>query len=133
MSYTKELDDINNILVEQIKNLNELIEKLIEENKKLNEKKSIVDENKCRELKKCLRNGDMIRHTYKPTNHTMTGIYDSKKDKIICGIDEYKSLNQFAGKHIEVENPNRTTSVNAWKECETKSDWVSMYDLPLLK
>ena len=84
----------------------------------------------CRDMAKCFTNGQRIRHTI-GINKTWTGTYDSSKNKILYD-GKTLSLNKFAESHYESERPDRTSNVNAWKECECEVDekWISTYTLP---
>ena len=84
----------------------------------------------CRDMAKCFTNGQRIRHTI-GINKTWTGTYDSSKNKIVYD-GKTLSLNKFAESHYESERPDRTSNVNAWKECECEVDekWISTYTLP---
>jgi hypothetical protein len=83
----------------------------------------------CRDMIKCFTHGQRIRHTI-GNNHTWIGIYDSYKNGIIYDDNTY-TLNKFAASHYETEKPERTSNVNAWKECECEVNgiWLSTYSL----
>ena len=50
------------------------------------------------------------------------GIYDSNTNTIKCDNYIFPTLHQFAKHHYARERPDRTSNVNAWKECEC---WVN--------
>jgi hypothetical protein len=83
----------------------------------------------CRDMAKCFKNEQRISHTI--GNKTRIGIYDSTKNGIIYD-GKILSLNKFAESHYESERPDRTSNVNAWKECkcELNGTWISTYCLP---
>ena len=88
---------------------------------------------KCRDSSKCFTNGQRIRHIIGITK-IWIGIYNSSKNEIICDEKIYQGrspLNQFAKSHYETERNDRTSSVNAWSECECELNgkWVSTYNL----
>jgi len=82
-----------------------------------------------RDMSKCFKNGQKIRHKI-DDNKIRVGTYDAKENEILYN-GEYYSLNKFAKSHYETEKPDRTPSVNAWKECECEVDgsWISTYSL----
>ena len=84
----------------------------------------------CRDMAKCFTNGQRIRHTIGITK-TWIGIYDSSKNGIIYD-QKILTLNKFASSHYELERPDRTPRVNAWKECECEVNgkWISTFYLP---
>jgi hypothetical protein len=84
----------------------------------------------CRDMAKCFTNGQRIRHTI-GINKTWIGMYDSATNRVVHDAQPL-SLNQFAQSHYQSERPDRSSSVNAWKECECEIDgvWVSTYNLP---
>jgi len=83
----------------------------------------------CRDTSKCFMNGQKIRHTI-GNDKVWIGIYDATRDKIIYEGKEY-SLNKFASTHYLVERPDRSSEVNAWRECECdmNGNWLSTYCL----
>jgi hypothetical protein len=84
----------------------------------------------CRDMAKCFRNGQRIRHTI-GINKTWIGIYNSINNGIIYD-GKTLTLNKFAVSHIRSEKPHRISSVNAWKECECEVEmgqWISTYSL----
>ncbi len=95
------------------------------------------NKNKCRDLQKCLYDKQQIRHVI-GINKIWFGVYNRHNNTIIANNKEYSGkspLNQFACDHYKVTSPNRTSSCNAWKECECEinNTWVSMFDLPILE
>jgi len=84
----------------------------------------------CRDMRKCFKHGQRIRHTIGSTN-TWTGIYDSSKNGILY-YGKFLTLHAFAMSHYKSERPDRTSNVNAWKECECEvnGEWVSTFNLP---
>jgi hypothetical protein len=83
-----------------------------------------------RDMAKCFTNGQRIRHTI-GINKTWIGTYDSSKNGIVYD-GKILTLNKFASNHYSLERPDRTSNVNAWKECECEVDgkWISTYSLP---
>ena len=86
----------------------------------------------CRDMAKCFKDGQRIRHTIKSINDTWIGTYDSSKNGIVYD-GEILSLNQFALRHIKTNNPDRK-AVSAWDECQCEVDgeWRSIDSLPEL-
>ena len=84
----------------------------------------------CRDMAKCFTHGQRIRHTI-GINKTWIGTYDSFRNKIVYDGKTF-SLNKFASCHLQVERPDRSPEVNAWKDCQCEIDgkWVSTYSLP---
>jgi T5orf172 domain len=78
----------------------------------------------CREMKRCFKNGQRIRHTF--GDDTWIGIYDSQNDTIIRESEIYKTISAFSMEHHRACNPSRKTS-NGWIECQCEIDgvWVS--------
>ena len=78
-----------------------------------------------RDMTKCLKHGQRIRHTY-GVNKTWIGTYDSSKNGIVCDDKFYGSLSKFALAHNRINNPTRKTT-NGWSECQCEVDgkWVS--------
>ena len=84
----------------------------------------------CRDMKKCFTNGQRIRHTIGITK-TWVGVYDSTLNGIVYDGQLY-TLNKFSSTHYKTERPDRTSEVNAWRECECEVEgkWISTYTLP---
>ncbi len=87
----------------------------------------------CRDMTKCFTHGQRIRHTI-GINKTWIGTYDSSRNAIIYN-DTPLSIYKFASNHYIAERPDRTPSVNGWKECECEVNgvWISTYSLPEIK
>ena len=91
---------------------------------------------KCRDISKCLKNGQRIRHVIDKS--IWIGIYDSNKNSIVHDENLFMGrspLNQFAKTHYEKYRPDRTSNVNAWREYECEVDdevWISTENLPSL-
>jgi len=85
----------------------------------------------CRDMAKCITNGQRIRHKI-GTKKIRVGTYDSSKNGIVYD-EKILTLNQFAVSHYKLERPERVTA-NAWKECECEVNgkWISMYSLPII-
>jgi hypothetical protein len=93
-------------------------------------------EKKCRDLSKCLFNNQPIRHII-GINKIWEGKYNLIQKCIIFEEKVFKGkspLNQFATEHYSIERNDRTSSCNAWLECECKinDNWVSTYNLPVV-
>ena len=93
----------------------------------------------CRDLKKCLKPGQKIRHiiNIKGKEKSLVGIYDSL-NKIIVYIDkndgtEYicSTLTEFVEAHYNM-NGLKMTDKTVWRNCTCKIDgeWISMEWLP---
>jgi hypothetical protein len=84
----------------------------------------------CRDMAKCFTHGQRIRHTI-GINKTWIGTYDSSSNRIVYDGKSF-SLYKFARTHLQVERPDRSPAVNAWKDCACEIDgkWVSTYSLP---
>jgi len=123
---------------EQVKKFFELIdgEWWVENPKEENQ--SIISKSQpCRDMNKCFKDGQRIRHTI-DGKKTWTGTYYSSKNEINHEGKIYQGLsplNQFAKSHYKIERPDRTPECNAWKECECeeKGIWKTTYDLPLIE
>jgi hypothetical protein len=93
----------------------------------------------CRDMKKCFKDGQRIRHTI-GVNNTWMATYNSSLNTInYYNLKDGKlnsgsavSLNKFAENHYKSDRPDRVSAVNAWKECECEVDgkWISTYSLP---
>tara|TARA_Y100000590_G_C15574034_1_gene959719 strand:- start:237 stop:1151 length:915 start_codon:yes stop_codon:yes gene_type:complete len=90
--------------------------------------------NLCRNLDRCIKDGQKIRHSI--NDDIWVGIYDTSKKCIICNGILYKGrrspLNDFATAHYKEKKPCRTSQCNAWNECEYEinGEWKSMFNLP---
>jgi len=85
----------------------------------------------CRDMAKCFKNGQRIRHTI-GINKTWVGTYDSSTNQILYDRKLYTSLSRFACAHNLTELTHRiTNTANGWKECECEVDgkWISTYSL----
>ncbi len=105
-----------------VKNKKEDYEKNEDDEENDNDKNTNIKKDKtfCSDMSKCFTNGQKICHTI-GINKTWTGKYDSLKNEIICNEKTYNGkspLNQFVKSHYETERNDRTSSTNAWKECE---------------
>lgn len=74
--------------------------------------------------------GQRIRHVGN-TDTTWVGLYDPIEDGILHDDVLYPSLNKFAKAHYRIARPDRSDSVNSWKECEYEVDgeWISTINL----
>ena len=90
----------------------------------------------CRDMSKCFRAGQLIRHVI-GINKIWQGYYDAEKNVIVFNnphmnntVEYYKSLSGFAQAHYKLENPNRI-SANGWAECECFDghEWISTNNL----
>jgi hypothetical protein len=88
----------------------------------------------CRELSKCLVDGQRVRTAVSASTciAQLEGSYDAATKKIAHGGKLY-SLNQFAELQIETNIPLRGKSVNAWSNCmcEINGKFVKMTNLPV--
>lgn len=99
---------------------------------------------KCRDITKCVKNGQRIRHCIKNKDKTQ----DIKRiciynNGIITCIDDngekvniqYDTLNKMAENTYKKYRPDRCVDVNAWTNCEIEVDgkWISMDNLPILE
>jgi len=84
-----------------------------------------------RDMSKCFKNGQRIRHTI-GIDKTWIGTYDSLKNRILYDGKFYKSLSGFAESHYSIDRTDRCKEANGWKECECEVDgkWISTYSLP---
>lgn len=92
----------------------------------------------CRIMAKCFTDGQEIRHKISNENdiNIVIAVFN-KSDNILVGVsntikgEKYENMNQFASNHYKAVRPDRTQSVNAWKECECLIDdkWGSTYRL----
>jgi hypothetical protein len=91
---------------------------------------------KCRDITKCVINGQRIRHLIKNKNNTGSiiriGIYNN--NTITCDNIVYPSLNSFAVGTYKIHRPDRVHTVNAWTDCylEVNGIWILMDDLPII-
>jgi len=85
----------------------------------------------CRDMTKCFKDGQLIRHTI-GINKTWMGTYNSLKNGIIFNGKFYKSLSGFSEDHYSIDRTDRCKQSNGWKECECEVDgkWISTYYLP---
>ena len=93
---------------------------------------------RCRDLSKCVRNGEPIKHTIKSSDRveskTWIMTYDMENNVLVCGDITYPGLNPFTVTNYKKFRPDRGPGNNAWSECKIYRDnqWISMYDLPEL-
>ena len=85
----------------------------------------------CRDMTKCFKDGQRIRHTIKRINDTWIGTYDSSKNGIVYDEKFYKTMAHFANTHGKIDN---LTNQNGWItcECEVDGEWKSTSSLPEL-
>jgi hypothetical protein len=85
----------------------------------------------CRDMTKCFKHGQRIRHTI-GINNTWVATYDLIKEKIIYNRDEYNSMCAFANAHYKSIRPESKPHADGWGGCECEIDgkWVSTYSLP---
>lgn len=85
--------------------------------------------NYCRDMRKCFKNGQVIRHNIGIS--TWTGIYNLRKNVIIYDKKSYKSLSGFTQAHYDKDRKDRTKNSNGWKECqyEVNGEWVSTFNI----
>ena len=83
----------------------------------------------CRDMAKCLTDGQRIRHTIGITK-IWTGNYDATLNAIVCNGTTYATPTTLAKAHLKAEGSSRTTA-NGWNECkcEINGTWVSMKSL----
>jgi len=103
----------------------------------IDEIKPIVEpHNKCRDIIKCVRNGQRVLHSINNKDGTgkinRIGIYNN--GTITCDGKIYYTLNLFAQHSFKIHRPERDPAVNAWKDCklEMNGSWISMDNLPLI-
>jgi hypothetical protein len=94
------------------------------------------DERGCRDMTKCFKDGQRIRHCVRQTASTWIGKYDSEKNMIVCEDGTYyTSLTGMAKAHNLAELPHRSTNTaNGWRECQTEigdGKWISTYSLQI--
>ena len=95
----------------------------------------------CRDMAKCLTDGQRVRHTAASSKVTpggayviltWDGIYTAVNKGIVCNGKVYKSMSAFAADHYIVDRSDRVSAANGWKECECEMDdgiWISTYNL----
>jgi hypothetical protein len=83
----------------------------------------------CRDMTKCFKNGQLIRHTISMRKDTWIGKYNSLKNVIIYNNKEYESLSGFTGDHYRIVYPERGSNSNGWAECEyyINKKWCSTF------
>jgi len=91
---------------------------------------------RCRDMRKCFRNGQRILHKCNKidgTKDSWIGIYNSNKNAVIYNNVEY-TLNQFVKEHYINVRPDRGPEANAWAECdcEVNGNWISTFELPFI-
>ncbi len=96
-----------------------------------------------REPAKCFYDNDKLRHKITSRlKHLGTESKDSIIEFTYSRITNkftydrriYNTMNQITTLHYEKINPDRTTSNNAWKECEVLRNgvWISTYNLSMI-
>jgi hypothetical protein len=97
-----------------------------EESKPLTYARGVIG---CRDMAKCFKDGQLIRHTISMRKNTWTGKYNSSRNVIIYNNKEYKSLSGFARDHYIIVYPERDPESNGWKECKYYIDgkWCSTF------
>ena len=90
--------------------------------RELQEKKVV---GKCRDIRKCLVDGQRVRHIA-GTDRIWIGRYNALNNSITHNDIEYKGLSplyRFAKNHFIQDRPDRKSSeVNAWRDCECESN-----------
>jgi len=83
----------------------------------------------CRDMAKCFKDGQLIRHTISMRKNTWIGIYNSSKNVIMYNDKEYESLSGFTGDHYRIVYPERGSNSNGWAECDYYIDgkWCSTF------
>ncbi len=94
----------------------------------------VIDGTGCRDISKCIKNGQKVRHVIGITE-IWEGIYNTGKNCIVMTDREFSGrspLNQFVSSHYKEKRPQRGFSANAWSESETlvEGKWISTYNLP---
>ena len=83
----------------------------------------------CRDMTKCFKDGQLIRHTISMRKNTWIGIYNSSRNVIMYNDKEYESLSGFTGDHYRIVYPERGSNSNGWAECDYYIDgkWCSTF------
>jgi hypothetical protein len=89
-----------------------------------------VKTKKKRDMKEYFTSGQQIRHKV-GVNKYWIGEYHAISNSISCRNTLYKTLTAFARAHYKAEIPERSSSVNGWKECEYKHGpvWITTANL----
>ena len=106
-------------------------------------KRTRVKLNKCRDITKCVRDGQRISHSFNGTQDsfygardriTRIGVYNYNNNTITCDGKIYPTLNSFAQDGFKIHRPDREFTVSAWTDCklEVNGKWVSMDNLPII-
>jgi hypothetical protein len=84
----------------------------------------------CRDMEKCFKHKQHIRHTINMKN-TWVGTYDASRNIIICNGESYKSVCGFTNGHYK-SNGLSYGHRDGWGRCECEIDgkWISTYSLP---
>jgi hypothetical protein len=83
----------------------------------------------CRDMTKCFKDGQLIRHTISMRKNTWIGTYNSSRNVIMYNDKEYESLSGFTGDHYRIVYPERGSNSNGWAECDYYIDgkWCSTF------
>lgn len=83
----------------------------------------------CRDMTKCFKDGQLIRHIISMRKNTWIGIYNSSRNVIMYNNKEYESLSGFTGDHYRIVYPERGSNSNGWAECDYYIDgkWCSTF------
>lgn len=86
----------------------------------------------CRDMAKCFKDGQRIRHVI-GINKIRIATYNDELNGIVYDGKYYSSLSSFGLAHHHAYNPSRRSS-GGWAECECEVDgkWISTYSLPQL-
>ena len=94
---------------------------------------------RIRDLNKCVKDGEPIKHKINKYGESKTWIviYNKTDNTLVCGDVIYNGrspLNQFTTNNYKKYRPDRKSGNNAWTECEIyrNNTWISMFDLPEL-
>jgi len=85
----------------------------------------------CRESKKCFRDGQLLKHTYK--GDECIAIYKAERDIFVWRGTEYSSLARLNAAHKQMVNPELKSAGNAWDEwtCMTTDGiYIPVKNLP---
>jgi len=98
---------------------------------KTNNNQKEYDKELCRDMAKCFKDGQSIRHIIKPDKEWI-GTYNSLEKGIIYKEKCYKYLSTFTQEHYSAVRKDRCKQSNGWKECECEVDgkWISTFNLP---
>lgn len=94
-----------------------------------------ISQPKCREMADCFIDGQQIRHIEPKTKDCWISTYIRCMNCLHVNGKFYTTPSSLTRDHYRIVRPDRSDRSNGWKECELykNGEWVSIYNLPIIK